>query len=637
MDTELALDRLSGIGDVDPPREIEVKLKNGVAGTIAIPHSVDNENLDKYASPTNRIAILLHGQAGHRDYCYQKQLAHKLAAELGVYSLRIDFRGCGSSDDYADAKKGRVLELDVEDIDACVQFVLSKELNPLNISFDIMALIGHSRGCVAMFLWAMNQDNLYQLGDKSAVVVPNLINCSSRFTSATVMDRYPIGDEAIEYLEQTALRHGSYQPTKVPMTELESLATADLTPLRKLSMNWSVLSIYGLEDNIIPKEDGARFANHLNRGPYSHHFEVVPGADHNFFGVEQIDHDGDAEEFNPLNLPLNKKNLVNYNYFVSAFIIKYLRPDQELLRFYHATKFTDAISRWKSVDGISNFRDLGNWVIQNPRYPQKTGPTERTLVRPGLIYRCANTNDITENGVKALQQLNIRKVFDLRSAVECQVNGTPEGLANAGIERVYNPVFEQQDASPQGLVQSMGNLLSHWDSFVHAYDDMLENGHNLFKKMFEHIRDHPDQPFVFHCTAGKDRTGMFAMLLLLFLGVEKHIVAREYELTSQGLKPDFAKIRESFKKALGKLEGREKIEEALARGRKDYKLDQQGFDNVLSSRYEAMIATLDMVDEKYGGVVTYMKDKLGFNEKDLEKIYDHSTIRVPIGGTVAKF
>lgn len=623
MDTEIALDRLKGIGDVNPPREIEVKLKNGVAGTMAIPHGVDQEDLDTYVPPTNRVAILLHGQAGHRDYCYQKQAAHKMAAELGVYSLRIDFRGCGSLDDYEDSEKGRVLELDVADIQACVEFCKNKDENPLGISFDVFAIIGHSRGGLAMFLWAMEQDKLYLQGSRDAVIVPNLVNCSTRFTSKTVYDRYPINE--IEFLEQVLLRHGKYQPNKVPMTELDSLAKADLTPLRHLSLNWFVLSIYGLDDAIIPKEDSARFANHLNRGPYSHHLELIPGADHNFFGSNPIEHDGDAEEHNPLNLPLNRKKLVNYNYLVCSFIIKYLQHEQELLRFYNSTKSIIGVPRWKIVDGVSNFRDIGGWVVQNPRYSDPKNPSAQMIVRPGYIFRCANTKDITSVGVKALQELNIKKVYDLRSTVECEKNGIPQGLDKAHIQRVFNPVFEQLDSSPEGLAKSMGHLMSHWDTFVHTYDDMLENGFRLFKTMFEHIRDHPEQPFVFHCTAGKDRTGMFSMLLLRFLGVEKRLIAREYELTSVGLGPDKEKMRASFIEAIGKFPGIEKVEKNLARGRSNFHLAREGFDNVLSSRYESLIATLDLLDNKYGGIVNYMKSKLGFSDEDMEKIFDNAT------------
>lgn len=142
---------------VKVPREIEVEFGKKIKGTIAIPHSLDGESLynEGYAPPTNKIALILHGQGGHRDYCYQKYLAHKLASELGQYSLRIDFRGCGWSGDNADDTIGRVLSQDIEDIQAAAEFVIDKTKNPLGISFSLSSVISHSRGAVAMFLWAV--------------------------------------------------------------------------------------------------------------------------------------------------------------------------------------------------------------------------------------------------------------------------------------------------------------------------------------------------------------------------------------------------------------------------------------------------------------------------------------------------
>ena len=62
---------------VSVPREIEVTLGKGVSATLTVPHSADSENPfeQNYAPTTNKAAIILHGQGGHRSYCYQKMLA----------------------------------------------------------------------------------------------------------------------------------------------------------------------------------------------------------------------------------------------------------------------------------------------------------------------------------------------------------------------------------------------------------------------------------------------------------------------------------------------------------------------------------------------------------------------------------
>lgn len=632
MDDAVADDRLSGIGDVEPPREIEVTLENGVVGTLAIPHSVDIANYIEvgYAPPTNKIALLFHGQAGNRDYCYQKMLAHKLAAELGMYSLRIDFRGCGSLADCTHPDS-RVLLLDCEDIQASAEFVTDGKKNPLGINFMLLAIIAHSRGSVAMFLWALEQDRLLRSGESTskAIVVPNLVNTSLRFRSHTVFERYPLLDEDFQYVEQLCLRYNKLQLVKVSREELMSLATADLTPLRALSLEWSVLSVYGLEDAIIPNEDCAHFANCLNRGPYSHHLELIVGADHNFYGLHPVNHEGDAEEFNPDGLPLNKKKLVNFNYLTTAIIIKYLRADQELLRFRHRSFKIGSIARWKKVDGVSNFRDLGGWFVPNPTFKTDPNPAAKYHVRPDFVFRCASTVGLTEAGANTLQRLGCRKMFDLRSFEECEKDGIPTTLGSAHIDRVHAPVFGHEDYSPNAIALRLSNLITSWHTYVNVYDHMLEHGNGLFRTMFEHIRDHPTSPFVFHCTAGKDRTGVFGMLVLLLAGVDRHTVAKEYELTTFGLLPDHEKIKAKYLGGLAKMRTKPhapELEAMIVQGRKGWTLEVDGFNNLVSSRYEAMLSTIELLDDKYGGIVNYMQSYLKFEPLEVLTIFKNLVI-----------
>ena len=90
-----------------------------------------------------------------------------------------------------------------------------------------------------------------------------------------------------------------------------------------LSRDWSVLSVYGTEDEIIPKYDSANFANALNRGPHSHTLKLIPDADHNFYGHKEIKADDELHELNPYNLPLKNGKRVNYNYLVTDYIIDF--------------------------------------------------------------------------------------------------------------------------------------------------------------------------------------------------------------------------------------------------------------------------------------------------------------------------
>lgn len=614
---------------VSTPREIEVTLGKGVSATLTIPHSVDSENPyeQNYAPSTNKAAIILHGQGGHRNYCYQKMLAHKLASDLGIYSLRIDFRGCGSSADNADEKVARILDQDLEDIQASVEFMIDANKNPLGKSFMVSTMIGHSRGGVAMFLWALEQNKILKSADPSgAIVVPNLINCSSRFRSETVRERYA---EDFEGAHLRSLRHGEMQKVFISRQEVDSLAAPDMSALRDLSTEFSVLSVYGLEDHIIPTNDGSFYANVLNRGPYSHHLELIPLADHNFYGTQPIESEGDAEDFNPGNLPLNGKNLVNFNFVVVSYVIDYLKPENELNRFLYRSFNVGYIPRWKQIEGISNFRDVGAWKIKKPTYRlSKYDNNSHYYVKPHVAFRCANTTNVTEVGLKELRKLNVKAMFDFRSSIEIENDGIPQDLEKYGIARIHAPVFNEADYSPEVIAVRYTHLMTSWYTYVHVYEDILENGTAGFRKVFEYIRDEvPGSSFIFHCTAGKDRTGVFSMLMLLFLGVDKHTIAKEYELTTIGLKKEHPAIKKKFIETMNKfkpnLDNADDVTQIIAQGRKDWTLEKDGFANLMSSRYEAMLATIELFNQKYGDIINYMKNFLKFNDADLLKIYEN--------------
>jgi protein tyrosine/serine phosphatase/pimeloyl-ACP methyl ester carboxylesterase len=614
----------------EAPREIVVRLGKGVVGVIAIPHSVDCENkFEKgYAPATNKAALIIHGQGGHRNYCYQKMLAHRLASDLGIYSLRIDFRGCGDSDENESKQLGRVISQDVEDIQAAAEFLIDGTKNPLGINFTLSSIIAHSRGAVAMFLWALKQNEISKSPEVGkAIVVPNLVNCSSRFRSYTVLDRYNVLDSELLSLPQRCLRYGKMQDVAITREELFSLATPDLSPVSELPLDWSVLSIYGLEDVIVPIQDSSYFANHLTRGYYSHKLQLIPRADHNFYGQVNINDQSDAEEFNPDNLPLTAKKLVNYNYVVTDMIIDWLDPTEEAKRFVAASQDIGRFPRWKTVEGVSNFRDLGGWKIHNPTFHLSQKPHNQYYVKPGVAYRCAKMTNITSQGITQLQNLNVKTIFDLRSNGECKRDGISVGIEDAGIQRIHAPVFAEEDFSPEVIAIRYKHLMTSWSTIVHVYEDILENGTNSFKQIFEYIRD-DCRPFVFHCTAGKDRTGIVGMLLLVLLGVDKNTVAKEYELTSIGLKADHPQIKDSYLDMIDKLRKKlgvnaNEIEQMIAQGRKNWSLEDDGFENLISSRYEAMLATYEVFHKKYGGVVQYFTEKLGFSEADVKKIYQN--------------
>lgn len=186
------------------------------------------------------------------------------------------------------------------------------------------------------------------------------------------------------------------------------------------------------------------------------------------------------------------------------------------------------------VDGIQNFRDLGGYVTE---YHTESNPES---VRRNFIFRCAEPSKVTPEGVEKLKSLGITTFFDLRSGPELEKMKARTPVVHIdGIERAFVPVFADEDYSPEQIALRYKQYASDdgTEGFTKAYADILENAPPSYRRILLHIRDEPERACVIHCTAGKDRTGVLAALILALAGVDHRTVAEEYELTELGLAP----------------------------------------------------------------------------------------------------
>ncbi|KAI1156243.1 tyrosine phosphatase [Nemania diffusa] len=258
-----------------------------------------------------------------------------------------------------------------------------------------------------------------------------------------------------------------------------------------------------------------------------------------------------------------------------------------------------------SVQGLPNFRDAGGYeVISNlPCAPSKEGKNRVKIVRQGVLFRSSEPSRLTDDGAAQLsQQLGIKLVYDLRSAVEIARGiGSGRGFPLReweGSERKFVPVFLDQDYSPEALALRYKNYAAESDEgFIEAYKDILnaatdpDNEFQPFKTILGHLAAVPDaasppipSPCLVHCTAGKDRTGVIVALALSLCGVPDEAVIYEYSLTEIGL--------------------RSRLEELVKHVSSNPKIgiDVEGARRMVGARKEAMLGTLAHIRAQYGSV-----------------------------------
>jgi protein-tyrosine phosphatase len=236
-----------------------------------------------------------------------------------------------------------------------------------------------------------------------------------------------------------------------------------------------------------------------------------------------------------------------------------------------------------TLQGTSNFRDLGG-------YPAAGGKH----VKWGHIYRSADISKLTNSDLQALQSRHVALVCDLRGPQE--VAQAPDRLPT-GARRLELPAGSEK-IDPRLL--SGGAKTINRDSLMRAVYTTISFFPAKYKPMFDELLALPgNEAMLFHCTAGKDRTGIGAALVLSALGVDRRTILKDYAAT------------DTYWQA-----GREQSLQRMAQA--GMPADAVNAVRPLLAANPAYLAgTFAVIDKQYGSVDKYLATEMGLTPKKL--------------------
>ena len=172
---------------------------------------------------------------------------------------------------------------------------------------------------------------------------------------------------------------------------------------------------------------------------------------------------------------------------------------------------------WR-LQGATNFRDLGGYAGAGGRPLQWR-----------RLFRSDHLASLTDADRARLAALGPATAFDFRGDAERAA--TPYDLP--GVTQRSLAIEPSVVQRMQDLVAAGRTLTAPLVSSLMAdlYRSLIRDQSHHFAALFEHLLQ-TDAPVVFHCTAGKDRTGVAAALILLALGVPRDQVLQDYLLTN---------------------------------------------------------------------------------------------------------
>ncbi len=241
------------------------------------------------------------------------------------------------------------------------------------------------------------------------------------------------------------------------------------------------------------------------------------------------------------------------------------------------------------LDGAQNFRDLGGYETDDGR-----------RVRWKLFYRSDNLAELSDADLTRLKQLGIRLICDFRSPDERgeAPDRLPEPRPRVAELEIFDEAFAMKGFRERLGSGDLGDL---------DLRQALIEGNRLFAAkfapvyaaMFERLSQSENLPALIHCTAGKDRAGFGAAMILSVLGVSRETVLEDFLLTN-------------FYTA-------EKIERTLwmIRLMSLFQIDAERVRPALGVERAYLEAAFDEIGKRYGDFDRYRREALGLDDAEL--------------------
>ena len=259
-----------------------------------------------------------------------------------------------------------------------------------------------------------------------------------------------------------------------------------------------------------------------------------------------------------------------------------------------------------NMSTISNARELGG-------YQTRDGKT----VREGVLLRTGALTDASQEELDSLiNGYNLTAIIDMRASYELAEDPEPavDGVAQYNFKIMDEQMMARRAAAIQDVltdpnvdpVKRMTAILEADVISDQMYVEFLqgETGKTGFRDFFRVLLETPEgNAVLWHCTNGKDRTGVAAMLLLGVLNVDEEIIMEDFLLTNVFFEAEISAMRQ---KLGAYIQDEAMLEELMVTGKGVYAPYMQN--------------AIDYIKENYGDIPGYVKAELGLTDADIAKL-----------------
>lgn len=271
----------------------------------------------------------------------------------------------------------------------------------------------------------------------------------------------------------------------------------------------------------------------------------------------------------------------------SYVIVRDPSPGQRLyFRFQSSRKrFFISAERRLYLQGPQNLRDLGGYMT-----------TDGRMVRWGCLYRSDQLAQLTKQDKIYLKKLGLKMIYDLRTSLEYRKYPTPDLDGIFYQRRSVLPEKNPLDILKILIKMKQGiKYMTLKENYLYIIHD--KKSQQVYRDLLELAIESCRRPLLFHCTSGKDRTGLGAAFVLYALGIPENTILNDYMLSLHYLKERNKELIDLIKEEWSNYPDIYRIVEDLFSLKEEYLLDS--------------FAT---IKHFYGSIDNYLEHELGLTD-----------------------
>ncbi|KMQ65522.1 protein tyrosine phosphatase [Chryseobacterium angstadtii] len=244
------------------------------------------------------------------------------------------------------------------------------------------------------------------------------------------------------------------------------------------------------------------------------------------------------------------------------------------------------------IKKVYNFRTVGN--IKN---------TEGKVLKEGKFYRSGHLHKLKKKSFKELEKLGIKEIIDLRNSKE--ISDKPDHLPTDIVYHQYSAFEDQGDQLTQAKKLVLKGKVNGSDAdkrMIDFYREYVTENPEVIRKIITGILE-SQQPVLYHCTAGKDRTGITTALILTILKFDKETIYNDYLLSNN--------YRQKL--VFKRLHLADNLHFMYP------KMDVKVLEKLSWVESAYLDAAFDEINKKYGSIDVYIQQVLGISEDKREE------------------